>query len=233
MAFRKLLSLVLSIFMIGALSLLPCMAENDEPLTLRSSTVVDGDTDLSVRPVIELQFSKKIADILILEHNKDCFHLQDASGAVVPLTVLFPDTQLQSRYVYQVFLMPEQDLAPGAAYTLTVDDQLIDKKENTLDRAYTIGFTTATDETFATAKENEDLMALEGNLLEYQTALPPAAGSAADASPTASADAEQQAGEDTSVRTVIFIAVPLLLALLGFVFYRNLKASKQGSSTAP
>lgn len=233
MALHKLLSLILSVLMFGALSLFPCMAENDEPLTLQSSSVVDGDTDLSVRPVLELQFSKKIADILILEHNKDCFHLQDASGAVVPLTVLFPDTQLQSRYVYQVFLMPDQDLQPGAAYTLTVDDQLIDKKENTLDRAYTIGFTTATDETFAKAKENEDLMALEGNLLEYQTALPPAAGSAADASPTDSADASQPASDEVPVRTVILIAVPLLLALLGFVFYRNLKSSKQDSSTAP
>lgn len=230
MALRKLLSLLIALVMILSLSAISAFAEEgDRPFVLESSSVVDGDMDISVHPVIELVFSKKVDDISVLSQNKDRFHLQDSAGTVVPLSVLFPDTQVQNRFVNHVFLVPEADLAAGAVYTLTIDRGIADKKENVLSQSYVIHFTTATDEAFAKLQVNEDLTSLGDDVLTYQTALPPAAGAADTTEPAASV--EDTASEDTDVRTVILIAVPLLLALLGFVFFRSLKASKRDSAT--
>ncbi|MBO7689235.1 MAG: hypothetical protein J6T14_00120, partial [Clostridia bacterium] len=92
---------------------------NGEINRLQSSSIVDGDSNISTRPVIELVFSGKVDDITVLSANKDCFHLQDAAGTVQTLEVLFPDTQVQNRYQHHVFLIPSAALAAGQEYTLT------------------------------------------------------------------------------------------------------------------
>lgn len=228
---RKLISLLISVSLFLSLSAVTALAEDEEPFVLQSSTVVDGDTDLSVHPIIELVFSKKIDDITVLANNKDRFHLQDSNGTVVPLSVLFPDTQVQNLFQSHVFLVPEADLAANAVYTLTIDRGLADKKDNLLEQSYVIHFTTANDEVFAKAKENDDLARLGEDVLRYQTALPPSGDTTAV---TADSAAETETtSEDGSIRTVILIAVPLLLAVLGFVFYRSLRSSKKDDATAP
>lgn len=230
MSFRKAISFSLSVFLLFIFSLLPAAAEGGEAFNLQSSTVVDGDTDLSVHPVIELTFSKKVSELPLLDHNKDCFHLQDTTGTVVPLTVLFPDTQVQNRFQNQVFLVPEADLQPAANYTLTVDASLTEKKETQLGQTSVIHFTTAADETFAKASENEDLRLLGEDVLRYSTALPPAAGTVSPESVPNATTKTDASNEETSTRTIVLIAVPLLLLVLGYFLYRNLKASKEAPS---
>lgn len=195
---------------------------------LRSSTIVDGDTSISIKPVIELIFTGRVDDIQVLSYNKDCFHLQNTAGDVETLQIIFPDTQVQKQYRNHVFLIPEKELVPGQSYTLSVDKSLSDKNGNTLSEAVRIHFSTATDENFSRLKENEDLLALRDNILSYNTALPPKSDSS---------DPEQSVVPETealdaepgglSTQTIICIAVPVLLLALAAVFLNNRKAAKQ------
>ena len=237
-------SLVLSLALLLALSLFCAAAAEGnadgsgsggqdakgEANTLQSSSIVDGDSNISTRPVIELVFSGKVDDITVLAANKDCFHLQNAAGEVQALEVLFPDTQIQNRFQHHVFLVPAAVLAAGQEYTLTVDGSVADKKGHTMDRGLQIRFTTATDETYAVMKENEDLLSLGEDVLSYSTSLPPSGSiGTADAAQSAS-DADASASSGPSARTIILVAVPVLLLLLAGMFYANWKKAKEGQS---
>ena len=238
----RLVSLVITAALLLALSLFCAAAAegsadgsgsgdgNGEINRLQSSSIVDGDSNISTRPVIELVFSGKVDDITVLSANKDCFHLQDAAGTVQTLEVLFPDTQVQNRYQHHVFLIPSAALAAGQEYTLTVDGSVADKKGQTMGQSLQISFTTATDETYAVMKENEDLLALGADVLTYNTSLPPSGNvSSSDAAQSAS-DENASAASGPSARTIILVAVPVLLLLLAGMFYANWKKSKEGQS---
>ena len=201
-----------------------------EANTLQSSSIVDGDSNISTQPVIELVFSGKVDDITVLAANKDCFHLQNAAGDVQALEVLFPDTQVQNRFQNHVFLVPAAALAAGQEYTLTIDGSVADKKGHTLGQSLQIRFTTATDETYAVMKENEDLLSLGEDVLSYSTSLPPSGnvGTADDTQIVSDADASAASGP--SVRTIILVAVPVLLFLLAGMFYANWKKAREGQS---
>ena len=197
---------------------------------LKSSSIVDGDSNISTRPVIELVFSGKVDDITVLAANKDCFHLQNAAGEVQALEVLFPDTQVQNRFQHHVFLVPAAVLSAGQEYTLTIDGSVADKKGHTMGQSLQIRFTTATDETYAVMKENEDLLSLGADVLSYSTSLPPSGNvSSAEAAQNAS-DADASSANGPSARTIILVAVPVLLLLLAGMFYANWKKAKQVQS---
>lgn len=228
MSLPKWFSYFLSAVLCIAFSGIPVFAENNEALTLTSSTVVDGDTNLSVRPVIELEFSGKVDELTVLSENKDCFHLQDATGNVVALKVLFPDVQVQKRLVKHVFLTPLEELSPGALYTLTIDQKLSDKKLHTLNQAYQIRFSTGTDEVYARGAENEDLLNLGQDILVYETALAPAERTAL--TPQESEEPSNTSGKNSS-RPVLF-AILFLILLLGAVGYWNWRSSRRSSTDA-
>lgn len=226
MSLPKWFSVLLSSVFCVVLSAGTAFAAGNETLTLTSSTVVDGDTNLSVHPIIELQFSGKVDDITVLSQNKNCFHLQDETGAVLTLQVLFPDVQVQTRLVNHVFLIPKDGLQPGASYTLTIDRSLVDKKEHTLDRSYRITFTTGTDEIYTRGAENEDLMGLGEDILSYETALAPIADV-----PTESLS-EKKTSKDAEVSTskLLGVAIPALILLLGAVGFWNWRSSRPSST---
>lgn len=229
MSFPRLISLMIACALCAVLLVGTVSAASDESLTLTSSTVVDGDTNLSVRPVIELEFSGKVDELTLVSQNKDCFHLQDASGAVQSLEVIFPDVQVQTRFMNHVFLRPEKELLPGATYTLTIDQNILDKKGNLLGRSYRMSFTIGTDEVYARGAENENLTSLGKNILTYQTALTPASN--ADVEPVTE-DAGQVSSSDSSTPKALYIAVPALILLLGAVGWWNYRTSRRSSTDA-
>lgn len=223
MSLPKWVSYLLTVMLCLGVSVIPASAENNEPLSLTSSTVVDGDTNLSIHPVIELQFSGKVDDLTVVSQNKDCFHLQDTTGMVVPLQVIFPDVQVQTRLVNHIFLVPAQELLPGATYTLTIDSTLSDKKSHTLVQSYPITFTTGTDELYARGAENEDLLSLGEDIITYESALAPAIHSV-------SATTTVATGSETSSRSssskLLYAAIAALILLLGGVGLWNWKSSR-------
>ena len=201
-----------------------------EANTLQSSSIVDGDSNISTEPVLELIFTGKVDDITVLPSNKDCFHLQDTAGNVQALEVLFPDTQVQNRFLNHVFLVPSAPLAAGQEYTLTIDGSVADKKGHMLGQSLQIRFATATDETYAVMKDNADLLSLGEDVLSYSTSLPPSENIDTAAEAQSDADANTSAASGPSVRTIILVAVPVLLLLLAGMFYANWKKAKEGQS---
>ncbi len=140
----------------------------DIALTLVSSTIEDGDTNVPLEPVLQLNFNKNVVNISVLEKNSKCFHLVDAGGTPVPINIIFPDDQMQTTYKRNVFILPQENLDTNSRYELAVDSILRAKNGSIIDNAHTIIFTTGV---AATGGQNEALLELGDNIIEYNTAL--------------------------------------------------------------
>lgn len=139
----------------------------DIAMTLKASSVNDGDTDIAVNETIQLDFNKNICNVTVLANNKLCFHLTDDSGNAVPIRLIFPDTQVQKDYKHEVFIQPVEDLHPNTDYQLTVDSTLAAHNGTVIDNAHIIHFTTGTQRTDA---ENKILKELDDYIITYETA---------------------------------------------------------------
>jgi len=137
-------------------------------LTLVSSSVADGAANVPLDPVIQLNFNKNVVNISVLDNNAQCFHLIDQSGAPVPIKLIFPDDQMQTTYKRNVFILPEANLQKNSQYELVVDSILRAKNGTGIDNAHTITFTTGA---AATGEQNEILLKLGDNIIEYTNAL--------------------------------------------------------------
>ncbi len=137
-------------------------------LTLVSSSVADGDTNVPLDPVIQLNFNKNVINIAVLDNNSKCFHLIDESGVPVPIDLIFPDDQMQSTFKRNVFIIPKENLQTNSKYELVVDSILRAKNGTDIDNAHTITFTTGA---AATGGQNEALLELGDNIIEYTNAL--------------------------------------------------------------
>ncbi|OPX86447.1 MAG: hypothetical protein A4E53_02880 [Pelotomaculum sp. PtaB.Bin104] len=137
-------------------------------LNLVSSSVADGDTGVPLDPVIQLDFNKNVVNVTVLENNSKCFHLIDNSGAPVPVSLIFPDDQLQSTFKRSVFILPKENLKMNSKYELVVDSNLLAKNSTGIDNAYSITFETGA---VATGGRNEALLELGNDIIVYNTAL--------------------------------------------------------------
>lgn len=196
-------------------------------LSLQSSSVAAGDANVSVNAVIELKFTDKVDEITDVEYNKDCIHLTKDSGEVVPLNVIFPDTQLQQGYQKHIFVTPQNALSPSTGYTLTIDQNLRNKHGTPLDRSYQIRFTTAAAEADAVGASNDDLKALGDNILTYSSAEPTTNAGSNESSTTAAAVTDDAAAEQKTIHTVTAVLVPVLLVLVVVVFVLSLRRSRK------
>ena len=154
--------LLASLILILAVSV-NCIAAGDA-LVLQNSTVVDGDVNVPKELTIELTFSGNICDISVADYNKECFFLFDSGDKTVPISLAFPDTQMQNAFKKQAFITPKEALKPGEKYRLVVDKNLSDKNGLKLGADYIINFTVSEDDSVTTTK-NEDL----SKLLEFTT----------------------------------------------------------------
>jgi len=137
-------------------------------LTLVSSSVANGDTNVPIDPVIQLNFNKNVVNIAVLDNNSKCFHLIDNSGAPVPINLNFPDDQMQTTYKRNVFIIPKEKLQINSQYELVVDSILRAKNGTSIDNSHPITFTTGV---AATGEQNEVLLKLGDNVIEYTNAL--------------------------------------------------------------
>lgn len=186
------------------------------PLTLVSSSVRDGDTDVPLDPVIQLDFNKNVANITVLANNKKCFHLTEDGGDAVPIKLTFPDTQLQQDYKKQVFITPKKDLEPETSYRISIDSKITAKNGMVIDNAHTITFTTGTK---ATSEENPILKKLgEFNTVTYETAY----GETADSVPVNVSDlddpSEDRSLDTASIARMCGIAVVILIIIFTVLF---------------
>ena len=139
----------------------------DIPLTLISSSVKNGDSNVTLNETIQLDFNKNICNVTVLSNNKLCFHLTDADGNAVAIKLIFPDNQVQREYRKQVFIQPAEDLKPETSYRIAVDNTVMAKNGTVIDNAHTISFTTGT---HRTDEENKILKDLGDYIITYETA---------------------------------------------------------------
>ncbi|MCL2816938.1 MAG: Ig-like domain-containing protein [Clostridiales bacterium] len=112
-------------------------------ITLESSTVNNGDTNVPVAVVMTFTFSNNVIDSGNKENNANCFTLKDAQGNVVPINVIMADEQLEPDLKNDIGIEPAEPLQAGKTYTLTIDKGVKAKNGNTLAADIVITFTTA------------------------------------------------------------------------------------------
>ncbi|MGN0701970.1 MAG: Ig-like domain-containing protein [Lentihominibacter sp.] len=234
-----LLILMLSVFMAFATS--PAFAVNarddgpgdgtgngknrDIPLTLESTSVSDGETDVALNETIQLDFNKNICNVTILPNNKLCFHLTDSEGNPAAIRLIFPDDQVQTEYKRQVFIQPAEDLKPATEYRIAVDSTLMAKNGTSIDNAHTLSFITGTSRS---DEENSILKELGDFVVIYETA----SGENANSVPLNKSDLDESgetSGPDTAFIARIAATGLILLILIFtsvFVFVR-LRHKKQ------
>lgn len=191
----------------------------DIPLTLESSSLSDGETNVPLNETIQLNFNKNICNITVLAANKKCFHLTDEAGSPVAIRLLFPDDQVQRKYRRQAFIQPVSDLKENSRYKITIDRTLTAKNGTRIDNAYLLSFTTGSRRT---NRENAVLKELGSNLITYETAY----SETPDSVPIHQSGLDEPAEEkaiDTGSAAKIGIGLLLLVAAFFTILIRKRK----------
>ena len=178
------------------------------PLTLRKSVPADEAQDVPVDITIELHFNKNICNFSVIENNKECFHLTDESGNVIPVTLTVPDDQIQRTYKDDAFLTPKKPLEPGTRYRVAVDSTLRAKNGNSIDNAHVIEFTTGDKGGARVPAVLKELGEMQ--ILTYEIAYPENENSVPKAQP----DAVDEPESGISMRTVSIIAVCAIVLII-------------------
>lgn len=110
--------------------------------TLVSSSIPDGQSDVSPDQTIALKFSKNVANILVKDNNLACFKLTDESGQLVPIEVIIADDQMERDKRNDIVVKPVGKLAEAKQFTLTISDKLKAKNGESLGTAQKITFAT-------------------------------------------------------------------------------------------
>lgn len=132
-------------------------SNSDIALTIVSSSIKSGDTNVLLNPTIDLQFNKNVVNIAVKSNNSKCFHLVDGNEKPVSIKIIFPDDQLRQDYREHIFITPEQGLSPNSKYTLYIDKTLQAKNTKPMEDAKIIVFTTGEDITSAVNSSLKDL----------------------------------------------------------------------------
>lgn len=231
---KKFSACLLTFFMLAAMFSfgISASAKADKNLTLVSSSVISGDTNVSQYAIIELKFSGKVDSLDVLNENCHRFHLTDASGNIVPITVTAPDVQLQRRFQQHFFVRADDGFTPGASYTLTIDRGFSDKNGVTTAEPYAISFKASDSADNTAGNINNDLEFLKDNILVFRISDPLNENSYASGQEN-SAAAETQNKNQTSktakIDTVRKVVIPLILVIIAVSVFFGVKNRKKSS----
>lgn len=187
---------------------------------LKSSSIIDGDTDVDVNSIIELTFTENIADITVAKRNSNCFSLMDSNGNAVKINVIYADLQIQPLYKTSCFISPTKPLKCNETYTLTVSDTLITKKEHPINSSYSINFTTS-EHMSSTTWTNSKLETLGDDILVYEIE------NAVHIETTVSQTAETHSNTDESYKNITTCVGIFLIAVTVFITISNIRKNNQ------
>lgn len=114
----------------------------DNPLSLAESSPANGEQDVPLASEIKLSFNKNVVHMTVCNENKKCFALYAAGGSAVPVEVIMADDQMEPEKRRDIVLKPQQELAPGTAYTVKIASALRAKNGTTLGTETVVTFTT-------------------------------------------------------------------------------------------
>ncbi|SCZ81823.1 Ig-like domain-containing protein [Acidaminobacter hydrogenoformans] len=178
-----------------------------EPLTLVSSTVMDGQTEVGLTPEITMVFSKNVTDLSVKEANLTCFALEKKDGGEVGFEVIMADSQVEPEKKNDVVVRPSAELEAGTQYIVTISKALTSKSGASLAEDVTISFTTVGDGAAADAAAEA---AAETATAEPVATEAPAAEAPAVEETAEAAEATEDAGQ-SSTGFIIAAAVAVIL----------------------
>lgn len=129
----------------------------DEPLTLVTATIADGQKEVPQNQEITFEFSKNVVNLTVKENNQKCFTVTDHSGQPVGFTVLMADDQIDRDKRNFIGVAINDGMTAGESYTIVISKNLMAKNGQSLDRDYTFGFTVAGAAKAETAAVSEDV----------------------------------------------------------------------------
>ncbi|MGI6257926.1 MAG: Ig-like domain-containing protein [Anaerovoracaceae bacterium] len=191
-------------------------------LTLVKAYPSDKADRVPLDVIIQLNFNKNVSNVSVLPDNQKSFHLTSSSGEVVPITLYFPDDQIQREYKREVVIKPEKPLAPNTDYRIAVDRSVKAKNGTYIDNAHIVTFTTGTQ---STGEENAMLLALGDNVHTFNSDLPETDQSR-PLSKEELLEGPPDEGLPTQVLVIIMVAVIALLAI-GFTLLVLQKRRKE------
>lgn len=200
----------------------------DIALTLISSSIKNGDADVPLNPVVDLQFNKNVVNLTIKSGNSKCFHLADSRGDVVTIKVIFPDDQLRKEFREHIFITPVENLALNTKYTLYIDKTLQAKNSKTFDNTQTITFTTGTKSTTAV---NASLKSLGDDIEVFTNKLPiPDSGLNKGSSATASGKPSFSFNNASLSVIIIGFILTVVVVFFGILLFIKKKNNNNNSS---
>lgn len=113
----------------------------DKPVSLDTSSVEDGQTDVPVDVVIELVFTNNVVNVSVRDNNAACFSLE-SGGKTVPIDVIMADDQVEPNLKRVISVAPKSRLDEGKKYSLVISGSLTAKNGNSIGEVTTITFTT-------------------------------------------------------------------------------------------
>ncbi len=133
-------------------SMIPAFAEGgngdgtgggkNKPLDLESSSIVNGEQNISLNPEIVLNFNKNVVHFTVKENNKKCFSMMDDNGKNVPIDVIMGDDQVDPSIKRIVTIKPKSSLEPLTGYLLKIGAGITSKSGVSLGKDIYISFTT-------------------------------------------------------------------------------------------
>lgn len=114
-----------------------------QPLSLSSSSVADGATNVAADTAIQLDFTKNVVNLTVKDNNMTCFSVTDSAGAAVPIVVSMGDDQVDRDVRNTIYVSPAQAWPAGETLTLTISGDLMAKNGTSMGTARTLRFTVA------------------------------------------------------------------------------------------
>ena len=112
------------------------------PLTLVSSSLADGQKDVSLSPQMILTFSKNVVNMSVKDNNQNCFTLSSANGTQIPVKATMADDQMEPEKKQIIVVSPATKLSPGTQYILKILPGLTSKSGVTMGQTVSINFYT-------------------------------------------------------------------------------------------
>lgn len=112
------------------------------PLYMDWSYPRDGETGISLNPIIQCKFSHNVAHIQVQKRNKTLFSLSKEDGTDVPVRTFTVDAQIEFDKRQYIYLSPNDPLEENTKYIVTVKEGVQAKNGMATDKEHRFSFMT-------------------------------------------------------------------------------------------
>lgn len=112
------------------------------PLYMDWSYPSDGETNVSITPIIQCKYSHNVAQYDVRDRNAKLFSLKNLDGTVVPITIYMADVQLEFDKRQYIYIIPVRPLKNNTSYIVTAEIGVQAKNGMATEEIQTFSFTT-------------------------------------------------------------------------------------------